>query len=267
MIVGLLALLPILGMAGSLVLGWLATTQMVYTTDSATPSWLLRACATTDRILLGQAIIFSGLAGRLMALREFTCGLMNLSVNERPSEQRGMSAASRSMAMGLMGQAMRIMTTANRVQSRMYGHVAREIALQHGPLARKETTTSATATASTTVATATATTTAAALLPNSFGAASPPVRCYPLGVPSAVAPPAARIDDGDDDDDDDSRAPWETKESDPAAGTVQAQGGDGELELGKGAQEPRPDASLSVASTEFDVDGFLACRETGLRSK
>jgi hypothetical protein len=134
----LLAALPVAGLLVSLAVGWLATSHMVYSSGDPCPGWLLRACATTDRILLGQAIVYSGLARRLMLVREFTCGLMNLRVTESEAVEGAGSAvqtASRSMAMSLMGQAMRIMSTASRVQSRMYGHVAREIAQQHGPFA------------------------------------------------------------------------------------------------------------------------------------
>jgi hypothetical protein len=138
-----LAFLPPLVLALFLAVGWLATAHVTYdATTSRVPAAALRLVQLFDRILAGQIIIFYGIARYAAMLREFLAGLVNLGVHEREeAAAAGTPAtplAAGSPLGGWLAKAMKAATTASRVQSRMYGHVVREIAFNTGEPAGAE---------------------------------------------------------------------------------------------------------------------------------
>jgi hypothetical protein len=132
---------PVLFVVLCAIIGWVATMHVSYEVEDSPrrlPQWMVHAIVAMDRTLLGQAIIASVISNRLILTREFIAGLTNIRVTEAPPEPTQAPSLSRSAAMTLMTNVMKMASTASRVQSRMYGHVAREIALQHGPLANRQ---------------------------------------------------------------------------------------------------------------------------------
>lgn len=140
----ILAFLPPLVLALFLAVGWLATAHVTYdATTSRVPAPALRLVQLFDRILAGQVIIFYGFARYAAMLREFLAGLVNLGVHEREEAAAASGTPATPLAAGSplggwLAKAMKAATTASRVQSRMYGHVVREIAFNTGEPAGTE---------------------------------------------------------------------------------------------------------------------------------
>jgi hypothetical protein len=121
-------------------LGWRATSNLVYSEQPAAASspglpllrhrLLLPAFCLVDRFLAGQILLAWALARGLILLREFLTGLTGVSVSERVP-----SAAASAAAFSWMSMAMQTVSTATRVQSRLAGHVAREIGHQQRQIA------------------------------------------------------------------------------------------------------------------------------------
>jgi hypothetical protein len=138
----LLAGLPIAGILSALVLGWLATSHMTYASGnsptSSLPAAALRCVQVLDRLLAGQVIIAYGLAKHLAMLREFLAGLADVHEITEPAGSGSGSLPSSAPSSyssplgGWLSKAMKAAGTASRVQSRMYGHVVREIAFASG---------------------------------------------------------------------------------------------------------------------------------------
>jgi hypothetical protein len=145
MLLNLLAALPLMVLALALTTGWLATSHLRYTPadpEAVLSATVMRTMQLVDRLLAGQAILLYGMAKHLMLLREFVAGLANISVVEaEPATdalQAGGAAAAASSSPrpsplgGWLAKAMKAASTASRVQSRMYGHVVREITMGAG---------------------------------------------------------------------------------------------------------------------------------------
>jgi len=128
-----LATLPLLAVLVSLALGWLATAHLVYEEadqNAVMPAAAVAAIRLIDRMLAGQAIILHSAVRNIAMLREFLAGLANLSMVPATAAETPAAATWRTpVVSGWLTKAMGVATTASRVQSRMYGHVVREIAI------------------------------------------------------------------------------------------------------------------------------------------
>jgi hypothetical protein len=121
-------------------LGWHATSHLAYAETEYSAGVfgaglrrqvLLTAFTVFDRLLAGQIMLAWGLARALILLREFVTGLTGIS----PSVQSEVSgplqeALAAGRARSWMSLAMQTVSTATRVQTRLAGHVARELGHQ-----------------------------------------------------------------------------------------------------------------------------------------
>jgi hypothetical protein len=124
---------------GCLALGWISTTHVTYRLDPASPfASLGPALVAMDRALLGQIAVLAAVVRKLIYARELLVGLAGLHTEGEgadlsagaptptPAATPRTPATPASFAWVRRGLGM--LDTARRVQARMAGHVAREIA-------------------------------------------------------------------------------------------------------------------------------------------
>lgn len=119
-------------------IGWHATSNLRYVDSEYSSALLgsgtrrrvlLTALCTLDRFLAGQILIAWGIGRTLILVREFVTGISGISpqaAERNPQHDARASAQSKSW----MTLALQTVSTATRVQTRLAGHVARELGQQ-----------------------------------------------------------------------------------------------------------------------------------------
>jgi hypothetical protein len=174
----------------SLALGWLATSHVVYRVVDGSPfAFMAPALVAMDRMLLGQIAVLGSFVRKLIYARELLVGLGGLRTEGESEAPAATPVPGAAASFAWVRRGLGMLDTARRVQARMAGHVAREIA---GDAIREQTT-------------PTPTQIRRPLRPNASASlgALPQSSSASLEVPSSTPVPNVRV-----------AAPWETDDED-----------------------------------------------------
>ena len=248
---------------GCLALGWISTTHITYRLDPASPfASLGPALVAMDRALLGQIAVLAAVVRKLIYARELLVGLAGLHTEGEgadlsagaptPTPAATPRTPATPVSFAWVRRGLGMLDTARRVQARMAGHVAREIA---GEAMRERERAAAAATPAPSFSSRSDIVTAARSnsLPRTFTPSAAPTNTTGAATAATAAAtlasvPVVRID----------TAPWESDDEEEAAeagATQEEEAAEAGATQEEAARAEVNDPAPGVAAAEARVAG------------